>query len=229
MNKTERENPDPVRNRIVARTVVTIFIIIGMLALMQMLDFEGFFKSLPFSTGENAHWLNGKVAYVVLGSLLVCIGCPRQVVSFFAAFFFGLWAGVLIGLAATTLGCVISFSIARLFQGFFRNLVKGKLNIALQFWKDNTFTVTLIWRFIPAGSNLLTNLAAGALGISAVPFIAGSMLGYIPHTVIFAILGSGVELGSNVQIYLSIGLFAVCIMLGLMLFSKYRKDMSARV
>jgi len=229
MDKTDTENADPVRSRIIIKTIVIILMISGLLVLMQMVDFESFFKSLPFGSAENAHWLNGKAAFIVLGSLLVCIGCPRQVVSFFAAYFFGLWAGVLIGLTATTLGCLISFSVARLFQGYFKNLVRGKLNLALQFWKDNTFTVTLIWRFIPAGSNLLTNLAAGALGISALPFIAGSALGYIPHTVIFAILGSGVELGSSVQIYLSIGLFTVCVMLGLMLFSKYKKDMNAGV
>lgn len=213
-------------SKVVVKTLVTLAMIGGFLLLLQLVDFEGFFKSLPFNAGDDAGWLNGKLAYLMLGSLLVCVGCPRQVVSFFAAFFFGLWTGVLIGLGATVLGCIFSFSIARLFQRYFKTLVKGRLNLALQFWKDNTFTVTMIWRFIPAGSNLLTNLAAGALGVSALPFILGSTVGYIPHTVIFAILGSGIELGSNMQIYVSIGLFVICVGLGLVLFGKYKRQLS---
>jgi len=98
------------------------------------------------------------------------------------------------------LACVISFSFARIFQNTFKDMLKGKLKLAFDFWEQNTFLATMIWRFIPAGSNLLTNLAAGAFGISALPFILGSAIGYIPHTVIFALLGAGVEVGSNANL-----------------------------
>lgn len=208
------------------KAALTVGLLVALGFALKSLDFDGLFKSLPFLNTDEAGWLNGKFAFVVLASLLVCIGCPRQVVSFFAAYFFGLWSGILLGLIATTVGCIISFSVARIFQNYFKNLVKGRLNIALQFWKDNTFTATLIWRFLPAGSNLLTNLAAGALGLSALQFIAGSAFGYIPQTVVFAVLGAGVEVGSNFQIAVSIGLFVISILLGLILFSKYKKQLN---
>lgn len=204
-------------------------IVIGLLILfgfaIKTYNFDALFKSLPFARQEEG-LLNSEFGYVLFAGLLVSIGCPRQIVSFFAAYFFGLWSGIVLGLAGTILGCVISFSIARLFQGYFKDLVKGKLGLALEFWRDNTFFATLIWRFLPAGSNLLTNLAAGALGISALHFLLGSAFGYIPQTVVFAVLGAGVDVGSNFQVVVSIVLFVISVLLGLMLFAKYKKQLS---
>lgn len=212
--------------RFLIKMLALMIVLVGFAYLVSSVDFEGFFKSLPFTDAENAGWLNGKFAYLVLASLLVSIGCPRQVISFFAAFFFGLWMGIVIGVLATTLACMISFFIARVFQDTFKDMLKGKLKLALDFWKENTFFATMIWRFIPAGSNLLTNLAAGAFGLSALPFILGSAVGYIPHTVIFALLGAGVEVGSNFQIIASAVLLVISIIIGVFLLKKYRKQVS---
>ncbi|MEM9279191.1 MAG: VTT domain-containing protein, partial [Pseudomonadota bacterium] len=168
---------------------ITVLAIVGYVA--NSIDFEATFKSLPFSTSENAHWYQGPVGFILLGAILVSISCPRQIVSFFAAYFFGLWTGFLLAWAATVVACIITYSIARLFNRYFQDFVRGKLDIALKFWRDNTFLATVIWRFLPAGSNLLTNLAAGAFAIPGVAFVAGSSVGYIPQTLIFAIVGSG--------------------------------------
>jgi len=181
---------------------IAVFII--MLGLfIWFADFDSYMRALPFSAEEDAGWLNGKLAYLIFASLLVSIGCPRQLISFFAAYFFGLWMGIVLGVVSTTIACAFSFSIASFFQTSLRGLLKGKLKLAFDFWKENTFFSTMIWRFIPAGSNLLTNLVAGAFGISALPFILGSAVGYVPHTIIFALLGAGVEIGSNTQIIMS--------------------------
>ncbi len=203
--------------------IIAIVLVLGY--FLQSIDFDRFIKSLPFAADRGAGWLNGKIAYLVFASLSVAIGCPRQVISFFAAYFFGLWMGILLGVIATTLACAISFFVARVFKSYFKDMLKGKIKLAFDFWKQNTFLATLIWRFIPAGSNLLTNLVAGAFGISALPFIASSALGYIPHTVVFALLGAGVEVGSNFQLIASVVLFVVSILLGLILYKKYRKEL----
>lgn len=212
--------------RFLIKMLALMIVLVGFAYLISSVDFDGFFKSLPFTDKDNASWLNGKFAYFLLASLLVSVGCPRQVISFFAAFFFGFWVGVMIGVLATTLACIISFSFARIFQNTFKDMLKGKLKLAFDFWEQNTFLATMIWRFIPAGSNLLTNLAAGAFGISALPFILGSAIGYIPHTVIFALLGAGVEVGSNFQIIASGVLLVVSIVLGVLLLRKYRAQIS---
>ncbi len=215
-----------VKSRGFAKLIIIVVLFFGVGYFMTSIDFDSYIKSLPFIAGNAAGWLNGKLAYLVLASLLVSVGCPRQVVSFFAAYFFGLWMGIFLGVLATTIACALSFSIARVFQDTFKGYLKGKLKLAFEFWKENTFLATMIWRFIPAGSNLLTNLVAGAFGISALPFISGSALGYIPHTIVFALLGAGIEVDSNFQIIASGALLVVSILIGLLLHKKYRSQLS---
>lgn len=207
------------------KLVVIMVLLIGIGYALTQVDFDSYIRSLPFVDGAQAGWFNGKLAYLLFASLLVSIGCPRQIISFFAAYFFGLWMGILLGVIATTIACILSFSIARIFQNTFKDMLKGKLKLAFDFWRDNTFLSTMIWRFIPAGSNLLTNLVAGAFGISALPFIVGSALGYIPHTVIFALLGAGIDVGSNTQIMLSGALLVVSVLTGFILIKKYREQL----
>ena len=76
------------------------------------------------------------------------------------------------------------------------------------------------------GSNLVTNLAAGVSGVRALPFIAGSGLGFIPQTVIFALLGSGIHLDPVLRISTGIVLFLISVMLGVRLFRRYRKSLA---
>lgn len=211
--------------RVFLKGGLTIAALLALGYFVKSLDIESIFAASGFGKHAGTTWWNGPFAYIVLATGLICIGAPRQVISFFAAFFFGLSSGVVIALAATICGCVVSYSIARAFNGFFKDFVKGKLNLALNFWRENTFFTTVIWRFLPVGNNLLTNLAAGAFKIPAGRFISGSALGYIPQTFVFAVLGSGVNLGSGTQILISVALFAISAALGLYLFSRYRKQL----
>ncbi|MFT5539807.1 MAG: putative membrane protein YdjX (TVP38/TMEM64 family), partial [Alphaproteobacteria bacterium] len=84
------------------------------------------------------------------------------------------------------------------------------------------FSTALLIRLLPVGSNLLTNLAAGVSGVRAVPFVAGSTLGYVPQTLIFALVGSGLHIEPALRIGASVVLFVVSGMLGVYLFRRYR-------
>ncbi len=203
--------------------VIGLLIAIGYFA--NSIDFEETFKALPFSNDPDAPWYRGVVGYSLLGALAICVSCPRQVVSFFAAYFFGLWTGLAAALFAAITACIITYFGARIFQERVRGFIRGKLDIAVTFWRDNTFFATMIWRFMPAGSNLLTNLAAGALGIPAVSFILGSAIGYVPQTMIFVFVGSGVRVESGTQLLVSGILFVLSVILGLFLLARYRKKL----
>ncbi len=200
--------------------VIGVLVAIGYIG--NTINFEDKFRGLPFSSDPGLPWYQGPAGFALLGALAICISCPRQIVSFFAGYFFGLWAGTGIALVATILGCILTFAIARTFRATFGKFIRGRLDVAVQFWKENAFFATLIWRFMPAGSNLLTNLAAGALGIPAIGFFLGSAIGYIPQTIVFAVVGSGVKLESGIQIAVSVGLFVVSALMGLALYARYR-------
>ncbi|MDA0305447.1 MAG: VTT domain-containing protein [Proteobacteria bacterium] len=165
----------------------------------------------------------GILLFVGVGWGLTSVGLPRQLVAFLGGYAFGFVIGTGLALAATTLGCVTAFMFARLLG---RELVARKISERIKriddFLSDNPFSMTLLIRLLPLGSNFLTNLAAGVSGVSPWPFFAGSALGYIPQMVVFALVGSGIALDPGLRISLSAVLFVVSGLIGISLYRKYR-------
>ncbi len=169
----------------------------------------------------------GYLIFVGVGWGVTSIGLPRQLVGFLAGYAFGFVLGTGLALAATTLGCITAFAFARLLG---RDLVASRFSAKIRriddFLSDNPFSMTLLIRFLPLGSNFATNLAAGVSNVSAVPFVAGSGLGYVPQTLVFALVGSGISLEPELRIGLSAVLFVVSGMLGIHLYRRYRHGKS---
>ena len=57
-------------------------------------------------------------------------------------------------------------------------------------------------------------------GLAAIPFLAASAIGYLPQTVIFALLGGGVRVSQGAQVAVAALLLALSIALGLALARK---------
>jgi len=154
---------------------------------------------------------------------LTAIGLPRQLVAFLGGYGFGFVWGTALATASAATGCIIAFFYARLMG---RDLVKHRFQDRIKhvddFLHDNPFTMTLLIRFLPLGSNLLTNLAAGVSSVRPLPFIAGSALGYVPQMLIFALAGSGVTLDPVFRISVSAVLFVLSGVIGIHLYRKYR-------
>ena len=84
--------------------------------------------------------------------------------------------------------------------------------------------MALLIRLLPLGSNLVTNLVAGVSSANALGFFAGSVLGYVPQTIIFALLGSGINLDPALRITSSVLLFMLSAALGVYLYRRYRYE-----
>ena len=168
--------------------------------------------------------LGGSALFVVMGGIAMAIGMPRQAVGFLGGYAFGFAEGLLWSSLASLLGCMGTFFYAR-FMG--RNFVAARFpdRIARMdaFLAGNTFSMTLLMRLLPVGSNLLTNLAAGVSGVVAVPFFLGSALGFLPQTAVFALLGSGIQVDPVFRIGASVILFVDSGVMGVWLFQRYRR------
>lgn len=194
---------------------------------MNAVDFESWALWIRFSNSPFASWYQGKVSYFLVGFLFTLVGGPRQVVAFFAAYFFGFWPGFILGMLATSASSLAAALLARLFEDNVRRLVRGRVDIVFQLWRDNPLSTTIILRLLPVGSNLLTNLAAGSGGVPLGAFLAGSAIGYVPQMLIFSLMGSGVEMGGNAQIVFSIALFAVLSVISYWLYERYRRRLKS--
>lgn len=168
--------------------------------------------------------LPGELLYVGIGALAVALAVPRQIVSFIGGYAFGFIGGVLLAVLATACGCMLTFFYARLIK---RGMALNRLSPGLQrideFLKIHPFSMTLLIRLLPVGNNFATNIAAGVSSVSVWPFLAGSVLGFIPQTAVFALVGSGVNVDQAYRIGLGVLLFVISGVMGVWLYHKYAR------
>jgi len=169
----------------------------------------------------------GEALFLGLAALTTGIGLPRQVVSGLAGYAFGLWLGTGLALVGTVLGCIGSFYYARLLaRAPLQKKFSGRVRRLDDFLHEHAFSMTLLIRMLPVGSNVATNLAVGVSSVRAAPFFAGSALGYLPQSLIFALLGSGVSVDPAWRISLSVILFVASAVLGVYLYRHFRHGKS---
>ena len=187
---------------------------------------------IPVDDVLNKNWVdvhirnsgyNGMLVYVAIGACATALAAPRQLIAFLGGYAFGFGVGCVLSTVAVTFGCIISFTIARVLA---RPLVERRFAHKVRrvnlFLAQSPFTKTIIIRLLPVGNNLVTNLVAGVCQVKAVPFVSGSMLGYIPQMAIFALMGKGVVVLSVWKMLLSAVLFVISALLSVRLYKQYK-------
>ena len=163
----------------------------------------------------------GAALLVVAGGALTAAGLPRQAVAFAGGYAFGAFPGGLLSLVAQMLGCTLDYVAAHTIAGAWaaRRLAAlgGRPARLRRLLHAHPFTATLTLRLLPVGSNVVLNLVAGVAAIPPGAFLAGSVLGYMPQTAIFALLGAGVQVGRTTELFIGGLLFAASAGLGLVL------------
>lgn len=173
--------------------------------------------------------LHGVLLFLMMGGIFTAIGLPRQIIAFLGGYGFSVVVGTLLAALATLLGAILTFAYARfLGQGFLKSRLRGRAERFDQFVHDHPFSMTTMIRLLPVGSNLLINLSAGLSSIRAAPFFAGSIIGWLPQTLVFALVGSGVRVAPAFNLTLAVVLFLISAVLGLWLYQKYRQEIEDR-
>ena len=203
-------------------TVLAIFASVGL--LLKVTPLGSIFQETAIDQFVKGRGFAGQVIFMAAGAVLTAIGFSRQAVAFMGGYAFGLPYGIGISLVATAIGCSLTFYYARFLghDAIVRRFSKRIQHIDA-FLSDHPFTMTLLIRFLPVGSNVLTNVAAGLSSVSGIVFVIASAIGYIPQTVIFALLGSGFNLDTWHNIGLSVLLFIASGLIGVHLYRKYRR------
>jgi len=165
---------------------------------------------------------DGPIAYLIVASGACAVGIPRQVVAYSGGLAFGFWPGAALALLAEVVGCAADLYWARIVARswaarWLERAEGGRVDRLTRFLVANAFTATLTLRLLPVGNNLLLNLLAGVSSVAAGPFLLASVLGYIPQTAVFALLGDGVRVSQSLQVALAAILLAASIALGLVL------------
>ena len=207
-----------------AKSFKPALIALGLVALASALPLLGHGAAQATLTHELTHdGVRGLFVFVLLSTLLIALGMPRQIPAFVAGYAFGALYGTGLALVAQILACCLDFIWARAVAREFCQCKFGK-RLA---WVDRTltrqpFTAALMLRLMPVGNNLLLNLAAGLTSVRMLPFVAASALGFIPQTLVFALFGKGSVPDHAHMLLLGIGTFIASALLGLLLLRRGR-------
>ncbi|QSX31732.1 VTT domain-containing protein [Shewanella cyperi] len=202
-----------------------------LLTLLMLAAQAGWFEHLTDSNWV-ANFVKARGAYALallfaIGALFTAIGGPRQMIAFVFGFALGGWQGALFSNFAAFAGCILCFYSARLTV---RRSLQRRFGNRLQRFErliaERTWLKVLMIRLLPVGSNVLTNLFAGATHVPARGFLLGSFIGYLPQMLIFAYAGAGIGLSDHYQLAISIGLFILSSAIGAYL---YRNRLSRQV
>jgi uncharacterized membrane protein YdjX (TVP38/TMEM64 family) len=169
----------------------------------------------------------GEALFVLAVAAATAAGVPRQAAAFLGGYGFGAALGTALALAGQLLGCVLAYGWARLVgRGFAERRLAGRFGHRLRPLRDvlvaSPFGATLALRLLPVGSNLALNLLAGMAGLPVLPFLAATALGYLPQTLVFALLGKGVRVEGAWQLALAVALLGVSVGIGLWLVRRHR-------
>lgn len=198
--------------------------LVGIGYALKAMGLSDMFDTNWIDTEVKGKGISGEMVFVAMGGLLTAVGFPRQAVAFLGGYAFGFVEGTALALAGATLGCTMAFAYARILG---RSLVQRHFGRRIArfdaFLAGSPFLTTLLIRFLPVGSNVVTNLVAGVSKVAVAPFVLGSVAGYLPQTVVFVLIGSGVQIDPTFRIGLGAVLFVASATLGVFLLRRTRR------
>lgn len=207
----------------IARGLVLIASLVAVGYLLNLSDFGTAFDRDWMDREVLKRGASGIVLFVAIAGLFIAVGLPRQIFCFLGGYAYGFAWGTAFALAATTLGCVVTFYYARVLG---RDALRRRFGARLQrfdhFLERHPFSATLVVRLIPITNNLVVNLMAGVSSVPALPYVVSSALGFIPQTLVFVLLGTGVHVDAGLQILLAVLLFLASAAVGLAIYRRYR-------
>lgn len=210
--------------RVIAKGLALILSLALLGYLFKLTDLGHSINQTWINEHVRRHGLQGMLVFLMMGAVFTAIGLPRQIIAFLAGYAFSVALGTLLGALAALLGSMLAFGYARLFgKGLLRSRLGERARRFDAFIDQHPFAMTLLIRLLPLGNNALTNLAAGVSSIRPWVFFSGTFLGYLPQTLVFALVGSGVHVAPALKLGGAIALFVVSGALGAYLYRRHRQ------
>ena len=150
------------------------------------------------------------VAYLGAGAALVGLGFPRVLYTFLGGGLFGFVRGMILGHLVSLFGSMGCFFFARhLGRRWVARHFGHRFDRVERLMQRDGFTIVLLARVCPVGSGFVINCLSGVSAISTMAYFNASLLGHLPQTVVYALLGSGMSQGAGQQMGLGILLFVL--------------------
>lgn len=160
---------------------------------------------------RGAGWQD-ELSFVAAAAIVNALGVPRLWISIVAGTLFGAVFGTFLALVASVIGASIDFYIGRyVLRGPIKRQLPPRLRRWYKLFNKNGFQGVLYIRLFPLANATISNLIGGASKISYGTFLAATIIGFIPLTIIFAVFGSSAAKQSGMQLVIGILLFALTV------------------
>ena len=152
-------------------------------------------RHLELEALVKAHPLAALGAYVLTYTLVVALSLPAALVmTLTGGLLFGAWVGGGAAALGCTLGAAILFLICRTAAGDVLKARAGPTAAKIEAGvRRDAFSYILILRLVPVMPFWLANLALGLIDIPFSTFLTASLLGILPVSIIYAGLGSSLN------------------------------------
>lgn len=188
--------PTP-KKRFLAR-IVKILVLLAIVGFGLFFFLNGDYKELPTQAASYIRDLGwkGMFLYGTLYFLLGIFSLPASLITISAGYLFGFFPGILIANVGSTLGAALMFLLGRfLFRGFVERQEEkfGYLKTFDALVEKRGLKIVILTRlaiFMPYG---LLNYGFSASRIKLRVFVVGSMLGMLPGSILYVIIGTSLE------------------------------------
>lgn len=139
------------------------------------------------------HTLATAAGFVLAYAAVIALSLPGATVMTLAGgFLFGTCLGASLNVVSATAGAAVLFFIARSAIGdALRDRAGPFLKRMEEGFRRDAFNYLLFLRLVPAFPFWAVNLAPALLGMRAAPYVAATMIGIVPGTVVYTAFGAG--------------------------------------
>ena len=141
------------------------------------------------------HGVVAVLAFFAIYVAVVTLSIPGAVyLTITGGLLFGAVCGGLASFVGATIGATLLFLMAR--TAFGEHLIRRAGPIAERLaegFRADAFSYLLFLRLVPVFPFFLVNLVPALAGVRLAPFIAATALGIIPATIVFALVGAGLD------------------------------------
>ncbi|WP_105902254.1 TVP38/TMEM64 family protein [Vibrio gangliei] len=158
--------------------------------------------------------LKGNLIILLSSIVFLALSGPKQVIALVFGYIYHFYLGTTLAIVACLIAASLNYLVARFLLGsvLFRRFPKRMCQFN-QFASHKPFYKILLLRLFPIGNNVATNVLSGSVRVPVCAFFSASLLGYLPQTLIFVLMGTGINTLSNTMIYLSIALAVISTLL----------------
>jgi uncharacterized membrane protein YdjX (TVP38/TMEM64 family) len=165
----------------------------------------------------------GPLIFMGLYAIGPIIAFPTSVLSLAAAFAYGIWPGMLYIVIGATAAGVTGYIMGRFFGDSVVKFQESKWSKKIYYrMKDKGFLYVFVLRLIPlVGFDILSYLA-GMTRVKLGPFVAATVVGMLPGTFAYSLVGTSLASGDRTLILIALSVFALLLVLTFLFRNKVR-------